>query len=265
MTATCSGHDFDACRAEGDAAGGDVVDVDQRTLARVNAALATLRTGLAEFGPGGALLFANPRFGELFGLAPPHPPAGARFSDPAGSDGDARGVRRTRWRPLHRRTARSRSLVSLRRAPDSRRRTGHRHRLRSTARWWMGPDGHRHQRAREGRGRCQRPGRADALHPGGNSARRLRLRRGSPGDDVQPGVRAGHDGRATEHRRSPGRRDPPAGRRGRVRARRHRTRSSPSRWPSMSPARRCASGGGRMARRWMCAPRRCPKAATSAW
>ena len=86
----------------------------------------------------------------------------------------------------------------------------------------MGPDGHRYQRARQGRGRCQRPGRADALDPGGNSARRLRLRCGSPGDDVQPGVRAGHDGRATEHRRSPGRRDPPACRRGRVRARRHR-------------------------------------------
>ena len=86
----------------------------------------------------------------------------------------------------------------------------------------MGPDGHRHQRAREGRGRCQRPGRADALDPGGNSTRRLRLRCGSSGDDVQPGVHADHDGRATEHRRSPGRRDPPAGRRGRVRARRHR-------------------------------------------
>ena len=107
-------------------------------------------------------------------------------------------------------------------APDSRRRTGHRHRLRSTARWRLGADGHRHQRTREGRGRCERPGRADALHPGGNSARRLRLRRGSSGDDVQPGVHAGHDGRATEHRRSPRRRDPPACRRGRVRARRRR-------------------------------------------
>ncbi len=51
-----------------------------RARTRVNAALAALRTGLAGFGPGGALLFANPRFGELFGLVPPHPPAGARFS-----------------------------------------------------------------------------------------------------------------------------------------------------------------------------------------
>jgi PAS domain-containing protein len=61
--------------------GGNVVDVDQRNeLAWVNVAVATLRTGLTEFGPGGTLRFANPRFGELFGLAPPHPPAGARLS-----------------------------------------------------------------------------------------------------------------------------------------------------------------------------------------
>ena len=60
--------------------GVDVVDSDQRSApSRVSAALAALRTGLAEFGPGGALLFANPRFAELFGLAPP-PPAGMRFS-----------------------------------------------------------------------------------------------------------------------------------------------------------------------------------------
>jgi len=37
-------------------------------LGRVNAALATLQTGLAAFGADGTLLFANPRFGELFGL-----------------------------------------------------------------------------------------------------------------------------------------------------------------------------------------------------
>jgi signal transduction histidine kinase len=62
-------------------AGVAAVDADERRApARVNAALAALRTGLAEFGPDGALLFANPRFGELFGLVPAQPPAGVRFS-----------------------------------------------------------------------------------------------------------------------------------------------------------------------------------------
>ena len=50
-------------------------------LSQVNSALATLRTGLAAFGPEGKLLFANPRFAELFGLAGEHPPAGMSFSD----------------------------------------------------------------------------------------------------------------------------------------------------------------------------------------
>jgi signal transduction histidine kinase len=49
-------------------------------VARVNATLAALRTGLAEFEAGGVLRFANPRFGELFGLVHPHPSAGTRFS-----------------------------------------------------------------------------------------------------------------------------------------------------------------------------------------
>ena len=45
----------------------------ESSLTRVNAALATLRTGLAAFGPAGSLLFTNPRFGELFGLPPDRP------------------------------------------------------------------------------------------------------------------------------------------------------------------------------------------------
>ena len=49
-------------------------------LARSNAALATLRTGLAAFAPGDALLFANPRFAELFGLAPDHLTVGTPFA-----------------------------------------------------------------------------------------------------------------------------------------------------------------------------------------
>jgi signal transduction histidine kinase len=49
-------------------------------LARVNSALATLRTGLAAFGPAGSLLFANPRFGELIGLASDRPPDSMAFS-----------------------------------------------------------------------------------------------------------------------------------------------------------------------------------------
>jgi signal transduction histidine kinase len=52
----------------------------ESALARVNSALATLRTGLAAFGPAGGLLFANPRFGELFGLASDRPPDNVPFS-----------------------------------------------------------------------------------------------------------------------------------------------------------------------------------------
>ena len=51
----------------------------ENALARVNAALATLRTGLAAFGPGGNVLFANPRFSDLFGLAPEFPSTGLAF------------------------------------------------------------------------------------------------------------------------------------------------------------------------------------------
>jgi PAS domain-containing protein len=46
----------------------------EKALGRVMATLATLRTGLAAFGPDGALLFANPSFGDLFGLTPDQPP-----------------------------------------------------------------------------------------------------------------------------------------------------------------------------------------------
>jgi signal transduction histidine kinase len=50
-------------------------------LGRVNSALATLRTGLAAFDPGGSLLFANRRFEELIGLASERPLAGISFPD----------------------------------------------------------------------------------------------------------------------------------------------------------------------------------------
>ncbi len=52
----------------------------EHVLGRLGAALASLRTGLAAFGPGGILLFANPRFGELFGRLPDRLPTGLRFS-----------------------------------------------------------------------------------------------------------------------------------------------------------------------------------------
>ena len=42
--------------------------------------LATLRTGLAAFGRDGTVIFANPRFGELFGLGSAHVPDGILFS-----------------------------------------------------------------------------------------------------------------------------------------------------------------------------------------
>ncbi len=53
----------------------------ETALSRVNSALATLRTGLAAFGPDGKLLFSNARFLELFGLATERPPTGTAFSD----------------------------------------------------------------------------------------------------------------------------------------------------------------------------------------
>ena len=64
----------------------------ETALVRVNTALATLRTGLAAFGPGGALLFANPRFGELFGAAPDQLAVGIPFSAMLDADGDGRRI-----------------------------------------------------------------------------------------------------------------------------------------------------------------------------
>jgi signal transduction histidine kinase len=52
----------------------------ETALTRINAALATLRTGLATFGPDRRLLFTNRRFAELLGLAPDRPPVGVAFS-----------------------------------------------------------------------------------------------------------------------------------------------------------------------------------------
>ena len=52
----------------------------ETALTRINAALATLRTGLATFGPDRGLLFANGRFAELLGLASDRPPVGVAFS-----------------------------------------------------------------------------------------------------------------------------------------------------------------------------------------
>lgn len=52
----------------------------ETALGRVNSALATLRTGIAAFGPGGVLLFTNRSFGELFGLIADQPSAGTHFS-----------------------------------------------------------------------------------------------------------------------------------------------------------------------------------------
>jgi signal transduction histidine kinase len=49
-------------------------------LSRVNAALATLSTGIAAFGPDGTLLFANPRFGELFGATADQARLGITFA-----------------------------------------------------------------------------------------------------------------------------------------------------------------------------------------
>jgi PAS domain-containing protein len=52
----------------------------ENALGRVNGALATLRTGIAAFGPDQTLLFANSRFGELFGLPPDQTRPGAGFA-----------------------------------------------------------------------------------------------------------------------------------------------------------------------------------------
>ncbi len=71
----------------------------RRELSRVTAALATLRTGIAAFGADGALLFANPGFSELLGLAPDQSRPGVPFprlldglaarEEYAGIDGEA--------------------------------------------------------------------------------------------------------------------------------------------------------------------------------
>lgn len=53
----------------------------ETALARVDSTLATLRSGLAAFDPDGRLLFANPRFAELFGLAAERPPTGMPFAE----------------------------------------------------------------------------------------------------------------------------------------------------------------------------------------
>ena len=53
----------------------------ETALARVNSALATLRTGLAAFDPDSRLLFANQRFAELLGLAGERPPIGMPFAE----------------------------------------------------------------------------------------------------------------------------------------------------------------------------------------
>lgn len=50
-------------------------------LSRMSAALTALRTGIAAFKADGTLLFANPRFVELFGVGPQQPPVGMRFGD----------------------------------------------------------------------------------------------------------------------------------------------------------------------------------------
>ncbi len=52
----------------------------EKALGRFMATLATLGTGLAAFGPDGALLFGNPSFAELLGLTPDQPPQGIQFA-----------------------------------------------------------------------------------------------------------------------------------------------------------------------------------------
>jgi PAS domain-containing protein len=51
----------------------------EKALGRVMATLAALRTGLAAFGPDGALLFGNLSFADLLGLTPSQPPQGVQF------------------------------------------------------------------------------------------------------------------------------------------------------------------------------------------
>lgn len=52
----------------------------ERALTQTSTALATLHLGLAAFGPAGTLLFANPRFAELFGLPPERVQPGIGFA-----------------------------------------------------------------------------------------------------------------------------------------------------------------------------------------
>lgn len=53
--------------------------VAESALVKINAAIATLRTGIAAFAQDTTVLFANPRFGEMFGLPPAQPIAGMPF------------------------------------------------------------------------------------------------------------------------------------------------------------------------------------------
>jgi len=53
----------------------------EKALGRVMATLATLRTGLAAFGPDGALVLGNPSFAALLGLTPDQPSQGIQFAE----------------------------------------------------------------------------------------------------------------------------------------------------------------------------------------
>jgi PAS domain-containing protein len=53
----------------------------EQMVARLGAALAGLRIGLASFDPGGTLMLHNPRFSELFGLPADRVHRGLRFAD----------------------------------------------------------------------------------------------------------------------------------------------------------------------------------------
>jgi len=55
-------------------------DEAEHALRQTNTALATLQVGLAAFGTGGSLLFANPRFSELLALPPEQVRTGRQFS-----------------------------------------------------------------------------------------------------------------------------------------------------------------------------------------
>jgi signal transduction histidine kinase len=87
-----NGHSFDVVEAPLPAGGYVVCAVDTTALVtarvsaesalwRVNAALTTLRTGLAAFGPDTRLLFANPSFMKLFGIDAERPATGTPFAD----------------------------------------------------------------------------------------------------------------------------------------------------------------------------------------